>query len=119
MATFKPLYLPFEKPFFRDYYRSVQQCGLNSSRGINGPVFSRKYCGGSNANGDAFRRWGEPADESRERGAAEWHIERTRSQRSVLLSSRSSEKDFIASLKWPPRTAWTRAADGTALPSLQ
>ena len=158
MASFKPLYLPYEKPFFRDYYRSVHHATHDSARGINGPIFSRLYCGGSNANGAAFRQWGSadlssprggglppidrPQDmtmylqpprtadsvsrrmmasyskiqQPRERSATEWHIERCRTQYFRDTQSRGSESEFMSSVKWPPRTPWTRPADGTSLP---
>jgi len=167
MASFKPLYLPHEKPLFRDYYRSVFHSTTDSARGINGPIFSRLYCGGSNANGAAFRLWGtadleaptargggglaridrpytdemglrlaqqqaaagsmtsrrmmasySSLQQPREKHASEWHIHRTRGQHDVELHSRGSEADYM-SIKWPPRTLWTRHADGTSLYALR
>lgn len=42
----------------RAYYQNLHMSYRfgNTTRGMNGPIFSREFCGGSNANGPAFRQ---------------------------------------------------------------
>ena len=49
---------PYHTTITRSYYANLHMSyrNGNSSRGCNGPIFSREFCGGSNAAGLVFNQ---------------------------------------------------------------
>lgn len=136
---------PYEQPFFRDFYRAVHNTARITSRGINGPLFGRRGCGGANANGDLFRGRGDliysrpvvshgfqppmqhpmaapidaPLSASGMQTPRERYAANNHIVRLKLAESGKLADGRIPSANhaWPARAAWTRGADGTSLAS--